>query len=218
MVKKWFFLMFLYASIIWSQSNTLPTVTNFDEFIKLAEKGKWIEARNTNDIQISYRSLSLNKNIKTREMRISLAITPCELDSIIKYIKTPNLIKQWNKSVRKVKLLENNPNNWIIHTTYKIPFPFAQQDLVASYHLKRDTDSFTLLSESIPDYIPVKKGITREGYNLSKWYINNSNNEKTTITFSVISLSNSSIPRFIKDAIIQRKLLNSFINLKESLL
>ena len=219
MIKKTilFMLLFTIQNIIIGQNNKLDNVQDFQDFVSKAKKGKWKQVRNKKGVSLHYRSLSLFDEIETRQMSAKFQVSSNLLDTIITQIKEPENIKLWNESIREVKLLKNDATNWILHSVYKIPFPFAQQDLVASYLLTKKRDTLILSSKSLPKYIKEKKGVTRESYNLSQWLLIRRDNGEIDVEFSAISLSNSTIPRFIKDPIIQRKLLKSFIKLKERL-
>jgi glutamine amidotransferase PdxT len=67
----------------------------------------------------------------------------------------------------------------------------------------------------LPGYIEPLKNVTRQQLYFGKWELIAHNNTTTEVKFSALSVSKSGIPRFIRDPIIQRKLLNSFSSLKE---
>jgi hypothetical protein len=201
-----------------AQNESLDSIQTLKEFVAFSKKGKWKEARNKKGVSLNYRDLVFSSSIKTRQLSAKFKLDSCNLDSIIAHIKLPKYVKLWNEGVRDINILKKGDDNWVSHTTYNIPFPFKQQDLVTHSIISQQENKVILYSKSLPDYISPKKGVTREGYNLSEWRLTKSVNGTIEVEFCVISLTNSSIPRFLKDPIIQRKLLTSFINLKENLL
>ncbi|MDT0551994.1 hypothetical protein [Urechidicola vernalis] len=201
-----------------AQNVTLEGINTLQEFVSKTKKGSWEEVKNKKGISINYRDLVVSETIETRELSVRFNIKYSSIDSLIAHIKMPKHVRNWNDAVREISLLINNKRSWISHTVYDIPFPFKQQDLVTYSTLNKDGDVIILSSKSIPNYIQPKKGVHREGYNLSEWRLTTSNNEVVEVEFCAISLTNSSIPRFLKDPIIQRNLINSFINLKQGLL
>lgn len=192
------------------QKNNGTVFKDLKQFTDRADKSAWKLAREKDQIQLQYRKLSLDDTLKVREMRV-LFQTVGSLNDLMRHIKHP---EGWNEGIRQYKLLESKDSVWISHTVYDIPKPLNQQDLVAQYSVQKNQDSTIILSYPIPYHIAPLEGIKREQFHLSRWVIKPLKNAKLEICFSVISLSNSSIPKFIKDPIVQRMFLNSFSNLK----
>jgi hypothetical protein len=195
----------------------LDSIPNLQEFVAAATKEEWKQAKQKNGITLSYRKLELFDTIKTRELLVQFTVSGT-IDSILSQIKQADNLKTWNDGIRSAAVLEENDANWIMHTVYKIPWPLSQQDLVASYATEKRTDTIVIASKSLPDFIAPTKGITREGYNLSQWLLIPKDNGLVEVKFSAISLTNSSIPRWIKDPLLQGMLIRSFSKFKKRLL
>ena len=215
--KAILFVAFITAiSVVPAQNEKLDDIENLQEFVRLAKKDKWKQANQKDGITISYRNLELFDTIETRELLLEFTVSGT-IDSILSQIKQPGKLKSWNEGIRTATMLRDNDDNWMLHTVYKIPWPFSQQDIVARYSIEHKKDTILISSKSVPDFIKPKEGITREGYNLSQWLIIPKNNGFFEIRFSAISLTNSSIPRWIKDPLIQRMLTKSFTKFKNRL-
>lgn len=204
------------SSIFNAQNKELDAIQNLEEFVAAAKKDNWEQAKQKNEITISYRELQLFDDIETRELLVEFTVSGT-IDSILSQIKQPDNLKAWNDGIRSAKVLKDQDTIWILHTVYKIPWPFSQQDLVASYSIEKRNDTIVISSKSLPAYIKPVEGITREGYNLSQWLLIPKNNGDFDIKFSAISLTNSSIPRWIKDPLIQGMLIRSFSKFKHRL-
>jgi hypothetical protein len=200
-----------------AQNKELNAIPNLQEFIAASKTENWKHAKQKNGITISYRKVVLFDTIKTRELMVKFTVSGT-LDSILAQIKQPDKLRLWNNGVRHAKVLKDNDSNWVLYTEYKIPFPFSQQDLVASYTIEKRENTVVISSKSLPDFIEPIKGLTREGYNLSQWLVIKKDNGLFEIKFSAISLTNSSIPRWIKDPVIRGMLLKSFSKFKDRLL
>ncbi|MEN8799338.1 MAG: hypothetical protein ABF293_08835 [Flavobacteriaceae bacterium] len=203
------------SNIFTAQNKELDAIRNLQEFVATAKKEKWKQVKQKNGVTILYRNLELFDTIEVRELMVKFTVTGT-IDSILSMIKKPENLKTWNQGIRSAKILKDKDTNWILHTVYKIPFPFSQQDLVASYNIEKRKDVIVISSKSTPDYIEPIKGITREGYNLSQWLLIKRKHRFFEIKFSAISITNSKIPRWIKDPLIQRMLLKSFGKFKNS--
>ena len=199
-----------------SQNVALDSITRLQEFERLAQKGPWEIAKQKKGVTLSYRKLKVADTLNIRELSASFTILST-IDSIIEYIKQPLRIEEWNEAVRFSELLHSEDSTWVSHTTFDIPYPFPQQELVSKYVVNQDDKKVIISSQSVPNYTKLKEGINRERYNWGKWLLLPLDNGLVQVTFSAVSLSNSSIPRFIKDPIIRRKLVNSFIKLKNQL-
>ncbi|MEC3908122.1 hypothetical protein VOI54_13915 [Tamlana sp. 2201CG12-4] len=201
-----------------AQNESLNDINTLQEFVSIARKGQWKEVKYKKGVSLNYRNLVVSDTIETRELSAKFKLQFSNIDSIVSHIKQPKHVRLWNDGVRDVNLLKNGVTNWISHTTYDIPFPFKQQDLVTHSTITQKHNTIILSSKSLPDFIEPQKGVTREGYNLSEWRLTTSENGTIEVEFYAVSLTKSNIPRFVRDPIIQRKLINSFINLKERLL
>ena len=205
------------SNICISQNKGLDALVNLQSFVAAAKKEKWKTKKQKEGITISYRNLVLFDTIKTRELMLKFTVSGT-IDSIVSQIKQPGKLLSWNEGIRNATLLKDDDDHWILHTVYKIPWPFSKQDIVAQYSIEQRKDTLRISSKSVPDFIEPIKGSTREGYNLTQWLIIAKNNSLFDIEFSAISITNSSIPRWIKDPLIRGMLIRSFSGFKNSLL
>lgn len=199
-----------------AQNPVLDSITGLQEFERLAKKGPWEIVKQKKGVTLSYRKLKVADTLNTRELSASFKISS-SIDSIVEYIRQPLRIKEWNEAVRFSELLHREDSTWVSYTTFDIPYPFPQQELVSKYVIDHDGKKVIVSAQSVPNYITSKKGVNRERYNWGKWLLIPLDNGLVQVTFSAVSLSNSSIPRFIKDHIIRQKLFNSFVKLKNQL-
>jgi hypothetical protein len=117
--------------------------------------------------------------------------------------------------VRSINVFQQDGSSWITHTVYDIPYPLSQQDLVVKNVMIRDKQRIIILLSAIPDYIEPLKNVNRQQLYFGKWDLKILDNSCTEVKFSVLSFSKSRVPRFMRDPIIQNKLFNSFVSLKE---
>lgn len=199
-----------------AQNKLLDSINSLQEFVYLSKKGKWKEVKKKKGISLNYRDLIFNDTIKTRLLSAKFKLNSNNFDSVIYHLKLPKHIKLWNNGIRDINILKSEDSYWVSHAIYDIPFPFKQKDLV-TYSTISKKDSFLILSsKSLPNFIKPQKGVTREGYNLSEWRLKLSTNSTIDVEFCALSLTKSKIPKFLRDPILQRILVKSFANLKES--
>ena len=186
------------------------------DLLERSKLGPWETARTSNGVCLSYRDVNLPNGASTRQLLVEIqAKAPKE--NVVAWIKNPSKLEVWNEGIRSSSLLEASQSKWVLHTVYDIPYPLSQQDLIAEYHLDEFKDSIVIQTIAKPEFREAIEGYTREKFNYGQWKIVINANKELKIAFSVITLSNTSIPAFIKDPIIQRKLIRSFSNLKSLL-
>lgn len=202
--------------ISWGQGQSIESVHTLSELLAQVEVGAWETARQSQGITLKYRDVTLENNRTTRQILAEFTLT-AETDSILASLKDSDKLEAWNEGFRQCKILEEDGSTWVTHAVYNIPYPLSQQDLVAEYRLQREQNGVIIQTCSRPNYMAPIKGYEREQFNLGQWTLSPKTDGRVNVTFTAITLSSSSVPNFIKDPIIQRKLISSFTNLKQSL-
>ncbi|TMU50693.1 hypothetical protein [Flagellimonas algicola] len=198
------------------QSARLDSISGLDQLEALAEKGSWKVAKNKKGIVLNCRKLKVAETSKILELTASFTISS-SVDRIIEHLKQPQRIQQWNEAVLHSELIEDRGSIWISHTTFNVPSPFPPQELISRHEVNQTADEVIINTRPVPNHRDPEEGVLREKYNWSGWSLRPSDNGTVHITFTVASLSICGIPRFIKDPIIKRKYINSFVKLKNQL-
>jgi len=196
-----------------AQNRLLDQNSSLTALTKLAKCGKWESVKQDNGVDISYRWLAFGDTLKTREVATCF-IADARVEDVLINLRTKQALETWNNGVRELNLLKNTDSSWITHTIYNIPYPFSQQDLVLKNTIERSADLTLVHVKALPEYIALVDDVNRQRYYRGQWTLKPLVGGKTEVHFSVISFSKSSIPRFIRDPIIQHALLSSFIKLK----
>jgi hypothetical protein len=158
--------------------------------------------------------LTFGDSLKTREIAVHFVVNANYL-SVLACLMYPEKMIAWNDGVRSLNVHQQEGFTWITHTVYDIPYPFSQQDLVVKNVMIQEKQKTTIMLSASPDYIEPLKNVNRQQLYLGKWELKILDNSSTEVKFSAISLSKSSVPRLIRDSIVQNKLFNSFVSLKE---
>ncbi len=205
-----------FKGVIYAQKNAVYSSDDIRQITKLATTTVWKTIKKDDGITIKSRWLAFEDTLKTREISLNF-IVKSDLDKILLNLKQPDKIISWNHTVKQAKLLEQYQNIWITHTLYDIPYPLSQQDLVVKNILIRADHHAVILMSALPDYIRPLMHVKRQRFYYGKWELNSIRGGQTEVKLSILSFSKSSIPRFIRDPIIQNSLFNSFVNLKKML-
>ena len=195
------------------QNDPLSSINSFDDFVQAAVKSQWTKPKMRDSIAIDYRKLELGEDLVTRQIRVSCKLTNTCLDSIMSAVQNQKKVVCWNESISEATMLLDSSESWITHHLFDIPYPFPKLDLVSKYQMHTKQGTHCVNSVSVPDYIPEVPDVRREIYSYSQWTITPDGKNQFDVTFSVITLASSSIPRFLKDPIVQNTLFNSFENL-----
>lgn len=205
--------LFMLGVSVCAQPDELKSSTSLAQVLEHTTIYDWDESEETDGVTISYRDIEFSNGDKTRQLKAEFSLY-ASFDTILKYIKKPDLVSNWNEGFRLCKLTEDHGDQWILYCEYDIPFPLSKKDLIADYRLKKNEHHSTVNTYARPDYKPEVKGFEREHYNFSEWTITRVEHEHYKVKFNVITLSNSGVPNFVKDPIIQRTLIESFVQLR----
>jgi hypothetical protein len=197
-----------HQSISWSTMDDIRQVT------KLASSTQWETIREEKGVKLSSRWLTFGDSVKTRELAAHFVVD-ADFHGVLDCLMNPEKMMAWNDGVRSLDVYQQDGSTWITHTVYDIPYPLSQQDLVVKNVMIWDKQKITILLSAIPGYIEPLKNVNRQQLYFGKWELKTLENSGTEVRFSVVSFSKSGVPRFMRDPVIQNKLFNSFVRLKE---
>lgn len=197
-----------HQQISWSTMDDIRQVT------QQAIIDRWVTVREDKGVKLCSRWLTFGDSLKTREIAAHFVVD-ADYQSVLACLMTPEKMLAWNDGLRSLNIHQKEGYTWITHTVYDIPYPFSQQDLVAKNVMIKEKQKILILLSASPDYIEPLKNVNRQQLYFGKWEIKTLDNSSTDVKFSAISFSKSSVPRFIRDPIIQNKIFNSFVRLKE---
>jgi hypothetical protein len=203
-----------------SQTNTFAqhqawgAMEDIRQVEKLASATDWTTIRQDKGVTLRSRWLVFGDTLKTREISSHFIVDADINDVLINLVQVRKMLA-WNDGVRSLDLLKHEGTTWITHTVYDIPYPLSQQDLIVKNVMIKEQDKVIILLSALPDYIKPLRNVTRQRLYFGKWELRPLKNGRTEVSFSVLSFSQSTIPRIIRDPIVQNKLFNSFLKLKE---
>jgi hypothetical protein len=209
-----FMILILNGTRTLAQSEYWNTIADIRQVTAMASCKSWEILKQDGDVTLRSRWLTFGDSLKTREIS-SYFMVDADIQSVLVYLMHPEKILAWNEGIKSMKLLKHEKYIWITHSLYDIPYPFSQQYLVVKNILVKENQKVIILLSALPDYIVPLSNVNRQRLYFGKWELNPLDSRTTEVSFSAISFSNSSIPRVIRDPIIQKKLFNSFTMLKE---
>lgn len=197
----------------YAQSSLMVSVLNINQFEEITTQDEWKQYKTKKGVSLKYRWLNLKDDKRTRQLKLSFK-SHKSVDELMQLIKHSDLISKWNSSVRKQILLDDIDSTWVSHTVFAIPYPLNQQDLVVRNKVIKKEDVVLVDAYSIPNHIKELEKTKRQQFYLSQWRFMNEEDGIMNVEFSLVSMSKSSIPRWIRDPIVLNRLINSFIELK----
>lgn len=197
-----------------AQHIPLMNMKEINKVIALASCGEWETIRQDQGVTLRSRWLTFGDTLKTREIS-SRFVVNTHMHGVLANLMEPGRFQAWNDGVRSVRMLQRSDSSWITHIVYDIPQPFSQQDMVIMHEMKTEERRILVHMYAVPDAVPPLKNGNRQRLYFGQWEIRAINSTRTEVRFSAISFSQTNIPRFVRDPIIQNKLMRSFIRLKE---
>lgn len=210
-----FFVMLALSGIVSAQPDEVKSSTSLSQLLQHVVIGEWGDADESDGVTIWYRDIEFSNGDETRQLKAEFTLH-ASLDTILHYMKQPELVAKWNEGFSSCSMLEDNGNHWVLYSVYDIPFPLTKKDLVADYRLHYEGNNVIVNTYPRPEYKAEVKGYERERYNFNEWTLIRMDKDHYKAVFNVITLSSSSVPNFIKDPIIQRTLIKSFVQLREA--
>lgn len=186
---------------------------NLDEIEQLATTEKWSKEKGNDEISIKYLWLNFGDTLKSRIIHLSFQ-THLQRQLVLPLLRHAEQVKNWDENVRVLKNYAHEKNSWISHTIYDIPFPLTQQDVLVKNCIIEKANATELLITPIPHFRPELQDCKRQTDYYARWKLQSTANG-TQVTYEALSLSDTNIPRFLKDPIIREKLSKSMLQLKQ---
>ena len=196
-----------------AQSNFFGAVLNIDELVEAANPEGWKTYKSKKGVSLKYRWLHFNEKDKTRQLSLHFKSSK-KVSELIKLIKNPEKVRYWNSSVREQVIFDDDSLSWISHTVFAIPYPLNQQDLVVQNTISNKQRAVLVDAYAVPTYLEDLESTKRQQFYLSQWRFTQQKGNELDVEFTLVSMSKSAIPRWIRDPIVLNRLLNSFIELK----
>ncbi|WP_439182592.1 hypothetical protein [Carboxylicivirga taeanensis] len=202
--------------LIWAinANSQLKTKANYKALLSNARCDNWQAIKHEEGVDIRYRWLTFGDTLKTRELMLSFSVR-ASVQNVLHYLRSESALSSWNLGVRDLNVWTDSDSTWLTHMIYDIPYPLSQQDLVTQNTIVESSGDVLIDVDAAPALVSRLPNVNRQQFYFGQWRLKTQPNGKTAVTFSLVSLSKSRIPRFIRDPIIQNKLLGSFIKLKE---
>ncbi len=197
-----------------AQTSLLDTVLNINQFESITTPESWKAYKSKKGVSLKYRWMQVDEKSKTRQLSLSFKSTK-KVSELLNLIKHPDLAPKWNNSIRNQYLFDDLDSIWISHTVFAIPYPLNQQDLVVKNKVIKKKNEVVVDTYSVPNHIEELDDTKRQQFYVSQWRFVDQDNGETEVEFSLVSMSKSAIPRFIRDPIVLNRIINSFIELKD---
>ena len=126
--------------------------------------------KNEDGIKVSVCSEE-NSNFKSIRSTFSLDASLSDLAYMMLNI---NDYPSWHYNNIETTILKKVSNlEYIYHAVIKAPWPVQNRDLVVNIKIEQDakTKHMTMVAQSVPDYIPPKKGLVRIPMSKAEWWI-----------------------------------------------
>jgi ribosome-associated toxin RatA of RatAB toxin-antitoxin module len=175
----------------------------------------WELAKNKKGISV-YTRQSEGSNVK--EFKAETVIKS-DAEKVLEYIINVESYPQWYSDSKSTELLKKiDANNLVFQMEMKVPFPFANRDMVSKMNIVRDGSSIQVKIINVPDYIGEKKGIVRMPIAEGSWKLTPMANDNLRIDYSFSGDPSGNIPTWIVNMFIVDGPINTLTDLKEMLL
>ncbi|RLD18250.1 MAG: hypothetical protein DRI69_10645 [Bacteroidetes bacterium] len=174
---------------------------------------EWKVAKQSGEIQVSYRYIMVGDTLKTREMRVSFTVE-AKPDSIVSMFNDADKFYEWSAGIEKCNIIQTDSSSWVMYNLYDVPWPFKQRDLITEYKLVKSDSKTTLIMTGKPHLLPEYEDIMRMKLYEGFWSFESLENGLTHVEFHTISFTDPILPRFLQDPVLQKTFIHSMNKLR----
>lgn len=122
----------------------------------------------------------------------------------------------WVPDCKSTKIVESpNLNNITYHIKLKVPFPFANRDMVQQITLKESKDVLEVLIQNHPNKVKKEKKYVRIQKAYGKWTIKAFSENEISIKFQYLADPGGEIPAWLVNSFIVKSPHKSLKNIRE---
>lgn len=122
----------------------------------------------------------------------------------------------WVPDCKSTKIIESpNLNNITYHIKLKVPFPFANRDMVQQITLKESKDVLEVLIQNHPNKVKIEKKYVRMQKAYGKWTIKAVSENEISIKFQYLADPGGGIPAWLVNSFIVKSPHKSLKNIRE---
>jgi hypothetical protein len=182
-------------------------------FYKAYGQEDWILKEEKEGISIFTRNFPDSK-FKAIRVKCELKAT---LSQFVAAIMDVNTGVQWVYSTKSSVLLKQvSPSELYYYSEVSIPWPLSNRDFIAHLKVTQDpvTRIVTIYGPTVPDYLPVRKGIVRVAHSEGRWIITPLAANLVKVEYTLRTDPGGTVPTWMVNLFATKGPLESFRNLK----
>lgn len=124
----------------------------------------------------------------------------------------------WIPDCKSAEIIENpNPKDITYHVKLKVPFPFANRDIVQQIVLYETDDKLEVIITNHPKKVKEEKSYVRMPVAEGKWIIEKISENQLSIRFQYLADPGGDIPAWLVNSFVVKNPHQSLTNLREQL-
>ncbi len=158
-----------------------------------------------------------NSKIKSLKTTVNVKATPQQVIDIVLNVNDYN---NWQYHTVNAHVLEQKSKTELIYyTEIAAPWPASNRDLVVSLKIDHNVLQRTIIihANSIPDFIPQKKGIVRIPMSKSQWTVKPVSDSELSVEFIMLVDPGGSVPAWLINMVAAEAPYESFRNFKNTI-
>ena len=168
-------------------------------FLPNLEENQWELSLDKDDVVVYTRQLETSR---FNEFRAETK-THGSIEKFKKIITDIKNYPEWVPDCKSAKIVENpNENNIIYHLKLKVPFPFANRDIIQQIKLNETGDKLEVEIVNYPNKIAEVKNYVRMPIAYGKWVIHQVSEEEIDIRFQYMADPGGNIPAWLVNSFI----------------
>jgi ribosome-associated toxin RatA of RatAB toxin-antitoxin module len=152
-------------------------------------------------------------------MRVE-TILPAKLSSLAALILDIDNYPRWSFNCQKASVLKKiSPSELYFYSLVHSPWPATDRDLAVHLHIRQDpsTKVMNISAESVPNYIPPKKGLVRVPMSTERWTVTPLPGGRIRIDYQLELDPGANAPAWLINAFSTKGPFETFTHLREQI-
>ncbi|MHC1706334.1 MAG: hypothetical protein AB9842_02300 [Bacteroidales bacterium] len=175
----------------------------------------WEKIETRSEITLYERWVTAGSSLIVKERKGEMLVKS-SMKKALNVLTDPAKTQLWMENVDKSYMVRKlNDLEWYSYTSFALPWPFDNRDLVCHTTLNLTTHHYATLEMSSSENIaPYKENFKRLTNYKATWKIVDVGNGYICVVFSAVTFKAPEYPRIIQDKVVRGAFLRSLINLR----
>lgn len=158
-------------------------------------------------------------NLKFKSIKATFSVNTT-LSTLTAFVLDIDRYPDWQYNTTHPRVISRlTAKRFIYYTVVEAPWPVSDRDMVVDLSVSQDpqTKTITIVTNGVPDHIPLENGIVRVPMSAAKWTITRVSPTKVNVEYTIKIDPGGSVPAWMVNMVCAEAPHVSFRNLREKI-